>query len=584
MLLLTQRLVIGLAVLVVHSALGQPANDNFVARTPIIGGDVVVSGTLAGATSEAGEPFIPGLSSGQTAWWTWTAPSNGIVTLSASGSTFSAFVTAYTGTGFPDLSLVASNNYVACYDSTNCGCHWRLRDECTFHVVRGQAYQIAVDSAVIVDASWVLELIPETAVPPDGAVQQYLGSVPVLMDGSDPATNYVGYYVPVQTTNVLAGGPLSLHVQLTPAPPNDDFDTPAHLAGSRLHLITSNGGAGLQPAEPAHGGNAGGSSVWYAWTAPASGRVTISTNEVPPYAPPSSTGTDGSVITTTGFPGPPTCGFETDQNPPPQFYPVFAAYTGASLASLVPTDYLPVSLPAYPNAIEFDVVKGRTYEIAFDGNLGTTGTIPLFLALTRPTINDDFSHRIPLHGIYVIATDFNAGATHEAGEPAGPADSTGKSVWWSWTAPVDGPVSIDLGGSDYSFPMAVYTGSSLKSLHQVTSGDGGVSFSAVMGQTYQIAVSDAGGLTGAIKLTIQAPIVEATLIKTLGSRKRSPMLLEYAAAPGQMVQLERSADGSNWSSVSTALAHNGKVDFNVSPAPGDHGPFYSAIFVDFNPK
>jgi hypothetical protein len=477
---------------------------------------------------------------------------------------------------------VASNNYLTCYDSTNCGCHWRLRDGCVFHVVGGQAYQIAVDSAVIVDGSWDLEQFPDTVTPPNGAVPESLFG-PTLI-GPVSGTNYVGYYVPVQTTNVLAGGPLSLHLQLTPAPLNDDFDKAAHLAGSRLHVIASNGGAGRQPAEPDHGGNAGGSSVWYAWTAPASGRVTISTNDVPPYAPPSTIGSGSITITTLPGLSPPTCGNETDQNPPPPFYPVFAAYTGASLASLVPTDYLPVSLPAYPNAIEFDVVKGRTYEIAFDGNAGTTGTIPLFLALTRPTINDDFSHRIPLHGIYVIATDFNAGAAHEAGEPAGPADSTGKSVWWSWTAPVDGAVSIDLGGSDYSFPMAVYTGSSLKSLHPVTSGDGSVSFTAKMGQTYQIAVSDLGGLTGAIKMTLRAPIVEATLVKTLGSPKRSPMLLEYAAAPGQMLLLERSTNGSNWTSVSTAVAHSGKVGFNVAPAPGDQGPFYRAIIVDINPK
>jgi hypothetical protein len=345
-----------------------------------------------------------------------------------------------------------------------------------------------------------------------------------------------------------------------------------------VSTAASNDGATKQSGEPDHLGNPGGSSVWYSWTAPASGRVTLSTNEVPDYSPPSSS-SGGVTIITIGWPGPPpTCGNEIDQNPPPIFYPVFAAYTGTAVNSLTSANCLPVSLDAFPNAVEFDAVKGQTYQIAFDGNMGTTGDIPLYLALTKPASNDNFENRIKLHGIYVIATSYNAGATRQSNEPVF-GDSTGKTVWWSWTAPVGGTVSIDLSGSDYSFPVAVFTGSSFARLRMVAADSGGVTFEAVAGQTYQIAVGDHAGLTGAIKLELQATIVDLPLLQTV-RRPANSALLRYRASAGQVILLLCSNDGANWQNVRTGVANRGMVEFLVRPAPADDGSYYRAIVVD----
>ncbi len=520
--------------------------DNFANRTVIFGPDYWITGSLSNATSEAGEPFIDGVSSGQTVWGTWTAPSNGIVTFSADADTFSPLLTVYTGDALNNLTLVASNNYLICYEDGQCGCHWRERGQITFHVVGGQAYQICVDSAIITDASWVNQTDP-----------WYSWSV-------------------VQTTNIPVGGDVQLGLQFTPAPKNDDFVNRIKLSGSRFSTNVSNAGATKELGESNHSGNPGGSSVWYSWTAPASGRVTLSTNEVPDYAPPSSSdGGFGLIITSIG---PPTCGNEIDQNPPPVFYPVFAAYTGTAVDSLTSANCLPMSLNAFPNAVEFDAVKGQTYQIAFDGNMGTTGDIPLYLALTKPAANDNFENRIKLHGVYITATSYNAGATRQSGEPLF-GDSTGKTVWWSWTAPVGGTVSIDLSGSDYSFPVAVFTGSSVARLHMVAADSGGVTFEAVAGQTYQIAVGDSAGLTGAIKLELQAPIVDLPLLQTV-RRSANSALLRYAASAGQVVLLLRSDDGSNWQNGQTSVANRGMVEFLVRPTPSNNGPYYRAIVVD----
>src|ERR1017187_2006059 len=96
------------------SAIGQGVlpirlSDDFVNR-PFLGVTWAV-GSLSNALSEADEPLIDGVSSGQTVWGTWTAPSNGIVTLSPEAETFSPLLTVYTGDGLNTLSLVASNNY-----------------------------------------------------------------------------------------------------------------------------------------------------------------------------------------------------------------------------------------------------------------------------------------------------------------------------------------------------------------------------------------------------------------------------------------------------------------------------------------
>jgi hypothetical protein len=522
----------------------QPSNDGFSARATIVETNFTVWGTLAGATSESGEPFLPNISSGQTAWWTWTAPSNGSVRLSATGYGFAPLLTVYRGTELFNLSLVSSNNHLICYEHAECGCHWRVRNQATFQVRRSEAYQIAIDSAVTTDAS-----------------RRHSFGAP------EPEI--------VLITNRPPGGAFTLNLQLTPAPKNDEFEGRVKITGSRRHFRASNAGASKQPGESDHLENPGGSSVWYSWTAPASGRVTLSKNEIPPYSPPSWNLSHLSVSTT--FPRP-SCGKEIDQHPAPPFFPLFAAYTGSSLESLTSANCLPLALAAYPHAVSFEALKGQTYEIAFDGNQGATGEILFYLALTKPAANDTFSRRIRLRGTQVFASGYNAGATSQAGESVAFENSTGKTVWWSWKAPVSGTVSVDLSGSDYPFPVAVFTGEAIPELLLVGSGSSSNRFEAIAGQTYQIAVGDAAGLTGAIQLRLRAPTVELPLLSMLSSAKAA--VLRYSATSGQVILLLRSSDGATWENAGKAVARRGAVSFLVRPPPGSSGPWYQAVVFD----
>ena len=67
---------------------------------------------------------------------------------------------------------------------------------------------------------------------------------------------------------------------------------------------------------------------------------------------------------------------------------------------------------------------------------------------------------------------YNTNATKEAGEPSPVPKSTGgRSVWWRWTPPSDGTVTIDTKGSYFDTTLAIYTGSALTSLTSVVSSD-----------------------------------------------------------------------------------------------------------------
>lgn len=84
-----------------------PTNDNFVNRTTISGLTGNISGTLAGATREAGEPLEGGSSTSKSIWYKWVAPAAGQVTLSAGGGP-NTYVAAYSGSSVNSLAQISN--------------------------------------------------------------------------------------------------------------------------------------------------------------------------------------------------------------------------------------------------------------------------------------------------------------------------------------------------------------------------------------------------------------------------------------------------------------------------------------------
>jgi trimeric autotransporter adhesin len=125
--------------------------------------------------------------------------------------------------------------------------------------------------------------------------------------------------------------------------------------------------------------------------------------------------------------------------------------------------------------------------------------------------NDNFANAQSISGTTLSVSGTTQSATRETGEPdhytSNPADAGlwlgDHSVWYRWTAPSSGSTTIDTCQANIDSILAVYTGTALTSLSRVADNNndfcgGGwgskVTFNATAGTTYNIAVSDAGGL------------------------------------------------------------------------------------------
>ena len=195
-----------------------------------------VTGSNVGATREAGEPALKPLApASHTVWVEWEAPSSGYVTLSTCDSGIGTVLAAYVGTAVSALTEVDS---VAYHGLSGCS---GVRDGITFLAAAGEKFQIVLDGNSF--------FVPPAPSPP-------------------------------------TEGPLSLQIEATPPPANDDFvaatpivgRTTVEPGGPRFYFASEfgyNWGADKEAGEPQHAGDPGGASVWYSWTAPETGLAQV---------------------------------------------------------------------------------------------------------------------------------------------------------------------------------------------------------------------------------------------------------------------------------------------------------------------
>ncbi len=145
------------------------------------------------------------------------------------------------------------------------------------------------------------------------------------------------------------------------------------------------------------------------------------------------------------------------------------------------------------------------FEVSAPGKTNATLTVNYFIA-TLPS-NDFFTGSIKVKAAGGALTANNRFATLEPGEPvhAGVTNDAA-SLWWTWTPTNNSRVLVDTAGSSFRSIIAVYTGSTIRTLKEVKSvstvpqrKQGYLFFDAVKGVTYQIVVasknaSDSGQL------------------------------------------------------------------------------------------
>ena len=376
--------------------------------------------------------------------------------------------------------------------------------------------------------------------------------------------------------NYTASGSSAVAFQVNPAstgPVNDNFANRTIITGSTITLAATNTGATKEAGEPNHAGNAGGKSVWWTWTAPSGGTVTLDTHGsnfdtlLAVY-----TGTSVSALAKVAANDDDPAGGTTTSKltfvatAGTAYQIVVDGYGGASgnvtlnlsLASastpLAPTglaasngtfgDGVHLSWSAAAGATAYEVWRnaanssgsaakisaadvttasyidttaspGKTYYywVKAKNSAGTSG-FSAGVAGSRATvgpINDYFASATALSGSAVTISGSNSNATKEAGEPNHGGNTGGRSVWYTWTAPISGTVTIDTHGSNFDTLLGVYTGTTVSTLTTIAENDddpaGGtttskVTFSATAGTVYDIAVDGYGGVAGTIVLNI----------------------------------------------------------------------------------
>src|ERR1051325_3522399 len=188
----------------------------------------------------------------------------------------------------------------------------------------------------------------------------------------------------------IAGAVLFGPVSASAAPANDSFANPIELRGPIVTATGSNVGATKQfPGEPFIAGNFGGASVWWTWTATASGQTTIDTS-----------GSD--------------------------FNTLLGVYTGNAVNQLTTiADNIDYNGNTW-SRVQFNAVAGTVYHISVDGirtggGFGTvaTGNITLHvqgvggLTITTPTNGMVVTLGDPIPVAVTIDGDFpNPPATH----------------------------------------------------------------------------------------------------------------------------------------------------------------------------
>ena len=278
-------------------------------------------------------------------------------------------------------------------------------------------------------------------------------------------------------------GTSSLQFDFVPAngsaPANDMFANRSPIPTLGATASGTNVLATAEPGEPNHAESSTPiESIWWSWEAPSG---------------------DGLVTFT-------TAGSDFDTT--------LAVYTGTSVDNLTLVAFDDDSGPGGTSSLTFEVVPGTVYSVSVDGYSNGKGIVSIdtsFETTAGREANDLFSSSTLITGTSATLIGSNKRAFEEAGEPnhAGFSESI-QSVWWHWTAPADGSVSFSTEGSSFDTTLGAYTRDRVGSLTEVASDDdsggGGtslVTFDAIAGETYRVAVDGFGNANGAIELTVR---------------------------------------------------------------------------------
>lgn len=534
-----------------------PANDAFSAAT-ILAGQLPITATATNvdASYEPSEPSdYTGTGRGASVWWSWTPAASGIVAVETCDleerSVVSSLIGIWTGASLDALDQAPDQVVNSC----------RYGTSITLPVVAGESYHVAVDSVYYpsvpgngprlpLEMEGTVPLTIRTVQPPrnDGLDDRQVltGSLPltitatnldatgepaepghdflslldsamrsvwyewtatstgrVIIESCDNPTDVVvglyegpglgeltdlegfelqtcpaGYRHPLEaiagSTYLIAvdgvggdHGPFSLTIR-DAGPPANDLVANAQLLSGALPIVAAGStvDASVEAGEPDHSGPPTEAwvavhSTWYRWTPGADERVVID-----------------------------TC--------PTAVNTRLVVFAGAAPQSATEVGHNEDAC-GVGSAVDLMAIGGTTYWIKVDGR--DTGSVTVRVRRHAPPVNDAFARARDLgRKSHVDATSARLDATAEPEEPRHGGTGAGQSIWFRWTAPSGGTVTIDTCGSEIHSMLSVYTGAEVGALTVTASGaDWGcglwgasrVTFAVTAGTTYRIAVDSA---------------------------------------------------------------------------------------------
>lgn len=603
----------------------RPANDHFGDARVLRTATGTSSSWLFSATRQRAEPAHNGVSAGRTVWWTLVAPRTGRVTV-GTGAT-RAFA-AYRGSSLYDLRrvrverqqrwprhamsyLVRRGHRVHVAVGTDpdnpagpVGLEWSIAPVPPANDDRADARTITGRSGSLTQST-----VGATAEPEQGESSTqasvwfrwratHTGWERFTTDGSLAATGlrfhptgtdwwahvfgdghsdlysyqaFPGRYA-AQYARVVEGRVYDIRLH-TPVgkentvalqwsrsgppgrPANDDLASARSISGSTGTVADQRyRGATYQPGESLLldecGGcgwseGAHGASVWYRWTAPASGTVR----------------------------------FQNDDNGAGAWLSLYSG--GGTVGALEPVGEPVIGTPnrAYGGTtLDRQVTAGTTYHLRYSENTGDGEPVTLRWSLTSGTpgwpagpSNDDVADAVVLTGPSGTAQGTDRWSTLEPGEPNRVERPLPWSVWYRWTAPASGRLTVGTGPEDSSALVNVYAGTpgslSLVPPLGVGQPDRRPTVEVTQGQTYRVQVGLTGGPFALSWDTLPPPnddVADAALLDPGPRDRAGPWNLATATAePGERPNgYGQEVQRSVWASWTPT--HSGKVSMTVT--------------------
>jgi hypothetical protein len=471
-------------------------------------------------------------------WYTYTAPCSGLLTVDLFGSSYDTMLGVYAGSGCESLSLVECNDDV--FGGTDyslvehpiiAGTSYTIEvggsgvaagpgvitlgcsphpipsnDDCADASAIGDVTELAVDTTLAtIDGPgtcvagtnvWYAYTAPCTGTATasmsgstfDTMLGVYNGAAcdSLTLIGCDVESVDGGLTAEVQFDAVAGnvylievggdiddfGGEefgesnLTVSCVAAPSPPNDDCaDASAIGDVTDLAFDTTYAtfdGSGLCLTSP---------NIWYAYTAPCTGTATVDTF--------------GSSFDT-----------------------MLGVHSGAACDSLTVVgcnDDAPGG--ELQSELAFDTVAGHVYMVevgGFDSTVGE-GFLSISCVPASGPSNDDCANATQFSAISVNAAFDTTNATFDGDG----ACLTSPNLWYAYTAPCTGTLTIDTFFSSYDTVLGVYSGPACGSLAVIACNDNApgsvqseISFAAIAGNVYTIEVGGAGSAAGVGQLNI----------------------------------------------------------------------------------